>query len=121
MKVKKVLMDAIESGSIVRVVYKMGSQPGHAREIMPLKIENNELFAKCLSSETKKTFFIDKLKLLTNEQYSKLSKWDRDFKLLTDYEIFEFQKKRRHKKVRLYTCVLGFAILFLTFFIIRWK
>jgi len=121
MKENNVLLDAIESGAIVKVVYKSGSQPGRTREIIPYKIEDNELFAKCLSSDTKKTFFINKLKILTNEQYSKLPKWDPAFRTLTDYEIFISQKEKQHKLVRLCSVIIGFCILTLTFFIYRWK
>ena len=119
MKEKKVLLDAIESGTIVKVVYKYGSQPGHAREILPLKIENNELFAKCLNSNTKKTFFINKLTLLSDLQYSKLPKWDPDFISLTDFEIFESRLKKRNKMVRIYSVIIGFSVLCLAFIILK--
>jgi len=119
MKEIKVLMEALESGSSIKVVYKLGSQPGHAREILPIRIENNELIARCLSSDTKKTFYINKLKLLTDEQYCKRPKWDRDFSSLTDFEIFEFRKQKQHKTVLLYFVLIGFIALIATLFILR--
>lgn len=97
MNKKKTLINAQESGATVKVVYKAGSQPNHAREIIPIKITNDQVFARCLNSNTKKAFYISKLELLTDQQYDSYPKWDPDFIPATDYEIYETQKKQRDK------------------------
>jgi len=119
MKEIEVLMEALQSGSIIKVVYKSGSQPGYAREILPLSIYGNELFAKCILSDAKKSFFINKLKLLTDEKYSKLPKWNPDFSSLTDYEIFQLRKHKRSKMALLCTFIIGVSAIFLTFIFLR--
>jgi len=109
MNKKKVLINAQKSGETVKVVYKTGSQPHHARRIIPVKIEKNQVLAECLNSNTQKSFFIGKLQLLTDEQYDNLAKWDPDFVSPTDYETYESQKKRRNKL--LFYFFGGFIIL----------
>jgi len=100
MNKKKALINAQESGAPVKVVYKAGRQPNHAREIIPIEITNNQVFAQCLNSSAKKLFYISKLKLLTDQQYDNLAKWDPDFIPPTDYEVYEIQRKRQNKLLR---------------------
>lgn len=61
MNEKEQLQEAIGTGTILRVIYNGGSQPGTVREIIPLKIEGNRLFAKCMASNRQKTFSVDKI------------------------------------------------------------
>ena len=100
---KRTLINALKSGSAVKVVYKFGSQPNHAREIIPINIEKNEVSAICLNSNTKKRFYIKKLKLLNSRQYDKHVKWDPNFGTITDFEIYEIRKKERNKMFRFYS------------------
>jgi len=99
MKKKQILIEAQRKGEKVKVVYKSGSQPNHAREIIPLKIENGNVFAKCLNSNTNKLFRISKLKLLTDEQYTHFAKWDLNFISPTDYEIYEIKRNQLKKTI----------------------
>ena len=118
---KKILSNAQKSGSIVKVVYESGSQPCHAREIIPLKIENNKVFATCLNSNATKMFYIKRLKLINNRQYSRLRKWDPNFIPLTDYEIYDIQKKKRYKKAYRYLILLTSIILLIISFILMYS
>lgn len=111
MRKRKVLINAQKSGAIVKVVYKTGSQPNHARQIIPLRIEDNQVFAQCLNSDTKKLFLIRKLKLLTDQQYDHSIKWDPNFSPATDYELYEIQKEKRNKLFRYF--LTGFIIMIL--------
>ena len=121
MKKKQVLIQAQKSGSILKVTYKSGSQPNHAREIIPLKIENDKVLAKCLNSNTDKSFLISDLKLLTDEQYDTLAKWDPDFIPVTDYELYELQRKKKNNLFRyLYIVLVIIAIVFV-YVIVRSK
>jgi len=111
MRKRKVLIHAQKSGAIVKVVYKAGSQPNHARQIIPLRIKDNQVFAQCLNSNTKKAFLIRKLKLLTNQQYDNFTKWDPNFTPATDYELYEIQKQKMNKLLCYF--FTGFIILIL--------
>lgn len=111
MNKKQVLSEAQKSGKIVKVKYKIGSQPNHAREIIPLKIEHDKVFAKCLNSNSEKIFHINKLKLLSDQQYDKHVKWDPNCSFLTDYEEHVI-KIEKQKKIFRYVSI-GLVVLVL--------
>ena len=119
MNKKKVLINAQKSGAKVKVIYKAGSQSNHAREIIPIAITNNQVFAQCLNSNTKKSFYISKLKILTDQEYENLTKWNQNFIPVTDYEKYEIRRNQRKKMVyNLCYCViliLTMVILFVYF------
>jgi len=119
MKTKQVLIDALKSGTVVKVIYRSGSQPNHARQIIPLKIENDRVLAKCLNSNTEKSFFINDLKLLTDEQYDNLAKWDSDFTPITDYEMYEIQRAKRNKLFRYLSIILVILAIVFVYIIVR--
>lgn len=113
MKKKQVLIDAQKSGIVVKVTYKLGSQPNHAREIIPLRVDNDKVLAKCLNSNTEKLFLISELNLLTDQQYDNMAKWDPNFSPVTDYEMYEIQRAKRNKLYRYLSIVfVVFAIVF---------
>jgi uncharacterized membrane protein len=109
MRKKQILIDAQKSGKTLKVKYTYGSQPNHAREIIPLKIGNDKVIAKCLNSKTEKVFKICKLKLLSDQQYAKLEKWEPNSSFLTDYEYYVIQKGKRDKYIRYF--LIGFVLL----------
>jgi hypothetical protein len=100
MRKKEILIEAQKSGKAVKVKYTKGSQPNRAREIIPLKIEEDKVFAKCLNSNAEKIFEIKKLKLLNDQQYENHEKWDPNASFLTDYEHFVIQKAKRDKFIK---------------------
>ena len=113
MRKKQVLINAQKAGEIVKVKYTIGSQPNHAREIIPLRVDDDKVFAKCLNSNSEKLFQIDKLVLLSDEQYDKHLKWDANSGFLTDYEEFVKMKEKRNKFFRYFSIVLGVVVIFL--------
>jgi hypothetical protein len=57
------LKEACFNGEVLKIKYRGGSQPGAAREIYPLSISDEKVHAKCLTSNSEKAFFIDKIKM----------------------------------------------------------
>ena len=121
MKKKELLIEAQKSGKAVKVKYTIGSQPNKAREIIPLRIEDNKVFAKCLNSNSEKFFQIDKLVLLSDEQYNKHVKWDANVGFLTDYEEFVILKEKRNKFLRYFAIVFGIIVIFVIYIFIKSK
>lgn len=116
MRKKDVLAEALKTGKSVKVIYTIGSQPNHAREIIPLKIQNNRVYAKCLNSKAEKYFHINKLKFLTDQQYTHLEKWDPNSGFLTDYENFVIQKEKRDKFIRYFLISIVVLIIVVLYF-----
>lgn len=61
MGLKERLENAIASGEILEIKYFGGSTPGKSRNISPIKIDGNNLIARCLQSNEVKTFSIEKI------------------------------------------------------------
>lgn len=121
MKKKQVLINAQKKGEIVKVKYTIGSQPNHAREIIPIRIDDDKVFAKCLNSNSEKLFQIDKLVLLNDQQYEKHLKWDANAGFLTDYEEFVMMKEKRNKFFRIFFIAFGVVVAFLIYLFIKSK
>ena len=116
MRKKQILIDALKSGKAVKVKYTVGSQPNRAREIIPLKIEKDKVLAKCLNSKTEKTFEINKLKLLSDQQYANHEKWEPNASFLTDYDYFVIQKAKRDKFILYLLIGIVFLVILTLFF-----
>ncbi len=121
MKKKQVLINAQKSGKTLKVIYKSGSQPNHAREIIPLRIENDKVIAKCLNSNSEKIFQMNKLILLSDEQYSHYEKWDPNYSPVTDYEDYMIRREKRIKLFRYFSIVLVIVAILFVYFIYRLK
>src|SRR4051812_27401190 len=61
--VRERLERAIGTGELVGIVYYGGSQPGAFREIEPLQIDGEKVWARCHTSSAEKVFSIDKIEL----------------------------------------------------------
>lgn len=109
MNKKQVLIEAQKTGKIVKVKYKIGSQPNHAREIIPIRVEDDRVFAKCLNSNSEKMFHINKLRLLTDQQYDRHEKWNPNCAFMTDYEAY-VMKTEKQKKIFTYITI-GIVVL----------
>lgn len=59
--IKAILQTAIGTGELINIVYNGGSEPGKSRMILPIKIEDNKLRARCYVTEAVKVFNIDKI------------------------------------------------------------
>lgn len=64
---RRVLRDAIGTGELISIVYFGGSQPGHRREILPLRVTDEHVHATCAETGERRTFLLDKLALADGE------------------------------------------------------
>lgn len=63
MNMIKRLQSAASTGEIVKIIYHGGTQPGASREVVPFKVVDETLHARCCSSNTNKTFKLDKVQI----------------------------------------------------------
>ncbi len=90
------LSKAIESEETLKIIYQGGSQPGTLREIIPLNINKDKVWAKCLKSNSVKCFVIDKIIIIEKEEGSNIPEWKlglTQFKHYISLEDF-FDKKK---------------------------
>lgn len=87
---------AIEGKKNIKIIYYGGSQPGTIREIMPIKLEDSRLWAKCHHSNAVKLFKVDKLQLVNKELDSISRLWNPKVNNYPYYSSLEdlFEKKK---------------------------
>jgi hypothetical protein len=117
MRKKEILIEAQKTGKTIKVKYTKGSQPNRAREIIPLKVEEDKVLAKCLNSNAEKIFEIKKLKLLSDQQYENHEKWNPNANFVTDYEHFVVQKAKRDKFIMYLLIGIALVVILVLFFI----
>jgi hypothetical protein len=61
------LQKAIEGNKVVKIIYHAGSRSGTMREIIPRSITGYKLLAHCVTSGLEKTFFIDKVEVIDDD------------------------------------------------------
>ncbi|MFO7875462.1 MAG: hypothetical protein R6U55_02625 [Desulfovermiculus sp.] len=66
---------AIDTGEVLRIQYHGGSQPGAIREIAPKSLKNGKVRAYCYSSESTKSFLLNKIEVVSNEHEGKEPEW----------------------------------------------
>lgn len=92
-----ILLEAINTGEILDIKYNGGSQPGALREIAPISISNGKVSARCLTSNSTKTFDINKIEICKNFN-SDNEVWKKDYiktfkyKNLDDFFNAEFNE-----------------------------
>jgi len=59
--ITEVIQNAINTGSVISIVYNGGSRPGQSREIIPISIDNKTLVAREPTSRRSKTFKVQKV------------------------------------------------------------
>ncbi len=69
------LREAIESGEVLKVIYRGGSQPGTLREIAPISIKNNKVSARCYTSNANKSFALEKIVIVEGEVRPPAAGW----------------------------------------------
>jgi hypothetical protein len=90
------LREAIEVGEVLKVVYNGGSQPGAMREIAPISINNGKVRARCFTSNAVKSFVIEKITILQEENNIPSVEWNPDAKQVLCYEsILDLLEKER--------------------------
>lgn len=62
------LQEVIDRKSQTTIVYHGGSAPGSARRISPIEIKGDTLIARCLESNARKMFKLDKVELATTQE-----------------------------------------------------
>jgi len=63
-----ILRTTLGTGEILKIKYHGGSQPGSIREVVPEKLEGKMLYAYCHSSKRTKSFLINKIEIVPNEE-----------------------------------------------------
>jgi predicted DNA-binding transcriptional regulator YafY len=58
---QQLLADAIDTGEIIRIVYRGGSRPGAVRDVIPLALTSDELRAHDVAAGIAKTFLLAKV------------------------------------------------------------
>lgn len=81
------LLEAKRNGEILKIIYNGGSQPGTIRAIFPLNIIDNKVVAKCLASNEKKEFVLDKIEICEDQNI--IPNYDPKFKALPKYNCLE--------------------------------
>jgi hypothetical protein len=69
------IISSVETGEVLLVKYNGGSKPGAVREIVPTEIIGNKVQAKCLTSNSTKTFVIEKLELVKKGATTNSEEW----------------------------------------------
>ena len=84
---------AMETGELVTIKYHGGSSPGTVREIMPVKIENDRVRARCYTSDAVKSFMFNKIELISKpiHQLDEADVWDGRSR--GEEEFFEIPEK----------------------------
>jgi hypothetical protein len=70
------LVEAIESGEVVKIRYHGGSQPGALREIAPISVTDGKVRARCFESGAIKLFVVDKIQVV--DPSSEGERWSQD-------------------------------------------
>ncbi len=90
------LREAIESGEVLKVVYNGGSQPGAMREMAPISIKNGKVRARCFTSNAVKSFVIEKITVLQEENDLTPVEWNPEAQQIIRYDsIPDLLKKEK--------------------------
>jgi hypothetical protein len=66
--IRKTLIEAIETGEIINIIYHGGSEPGASRMISPIRIDGDIVMARCTVTNKVKGFSLSKLELANGDQ-----------------------------------------------------
>jgi hypothetical protein len=61
------IRESIGTGELINIIYHGGSEPGTARMILPIKIEDDKVRARCYTSNQVKVFSIEKIELAPDD------------------------------------------------------
>ncbi|MBN2269702.1 MAG: hypothetical protein JXN61_03755 [Sedimentisphaerales bacterium] len=86
MSIHSILSEARNNGEILKIKYHGGSQPGTVRLISTISVSEDKVIARCLNSNTVKTFIIGKIELCRNNNHDDDIKWAPTKKSLVKYE-----------------------------------
>ena len=66
-RIRKILLDAMKAGEVVNIAYRGGKQPRTQRQLFPVKIYEQSIEAICLASGERKTYYISRMQLITDD------------------------------------------------------
>jgi len=69
------LLEAIQDGEIIKIIYHGGSRPGALREIAPMSIKDGLLWARCYTSHAVKCFGLRKIDILEGDAQPTVPEW----------------------------------------------
>ncbi|MGR6034127.1 MAG: hypothetical protein ACU4EQ_07195 [Candidatus Nitrosoglobus sp.] len=81
------LEEAIEDGEVLKIIYYGGNQLGASRYIPPIKIESGKVRARCYSSSEVKSFHLNKLTTINENENRKIKPWDLRLKGFPNYKF----------------------------------
>lgn len=58
------LSEAIDTGEVIDIAYRGGSQPGASRKISPIQVDGDTVKARCFSSGRVKTYMVELIELI---------------------------------------------------------
>ena len=61
---KRLILEALENGDFITIVYYSGSLPGTSRRVMPVQANDIYIRAKCLHTDVVHTFMYKKMELV---------------------------------------------------------
>tara|TARA_R110002049_G_scaffold111070_5_gene260207 strand:- start:1357 stop:1944 length:588 start_codon:yes stop_codon:yes gene_type:complete len=98
MDIEEKLVEATVTAEILEIIYNGGSQPGKARSIAPISVENGKVRARCYSSNAIKIFDIAKIVLLSDSAKGQTKDWEsgeHDFEQFqTLHDVFQKHSDR---------------------------
>ncbi|PJE55637.1 hypothetical protein [Marinomonas sp. BSi20584] len=77
-EIRQAMKEAIDlrTGEAFEIIYHGGSSPGTRRTIMPLKVDNYKVYAKCFASDSEKSFRFDLMELAENSDAPEWQSFD---------------------------------------------
>lgn len=83
--IEKVLKDAARAGEVVAIIYHGGSQPGTLRQIAPISVSGNIVWARSFPQNVVKSFSVSKI-AFPDDADPPSDKYDPDFKPALRYK-----------------------------------
>ncbi len=62
--VSALLSSAIGTGEVISIIYHGGSHPGSVRDMLPLNLYEDKVWALCVHTNTKKSFKLSRIELI---------------------------------------------------------
>jgi hypothetical protein len=81
------LEEAIEDGEVLKIIYHGGSQPGASRYIPSIKVESGKVRARCYPSNEVKSFHLNKLTIINENENRKIKPWNLRLKGFPNYKF----------------------------------
>lgn len=110
--IKQTLQNAIGTGELINIIYNGGSEPGKSRMIMPINIEGNKIRARCYTTNTVKSFNIEKITLAQSDQINYTGEHKEPETLLKAIEPFMDEVKTLDWEIEINEFEAGLFIYF---------